>query len=170
MTLASNTYGTTDEVAALTPRFGDATTHLYTTATRPTLAQVEKWCDRVSGFLNVLLSEQGFAIPITQTDVLNVLATFVITEVADLCNYANSAGRFFSDKQTRSGPWQNIQKEAEDFITNHAEGLAKLGASRTTAGMDAMAFRDVDGGGDSIEPMFSRKQFGTHNTNWDPDV
>lgn len=169
MSIATNSYGSTDEVAAMTPRWGDATTHLYTTATRPTLAQVEKLIDRVSGFLNVLLAEQGFAVPLSQSDAKLALDQFVITSVADLCNYVNSAGRFFSDKAIHTGPWSAIQREAEDFISKHAEGLAKLGASRTTAGMDGMAFREFDGSGTAIEPAFSMKQFGTSNTVWDAD-
>lgn len=167
MSIGINSYGAADEVAALTPRFADATTVKFTTTTRPTLAQVERWIDRVSATLNILLAENGFAIPVTQADARSALDQFVVTSVADLTNYANSAGRFFSDKNLNTGPFQAIQKEAADFISRHAEGLAQIGATRTRGGLNGLAFCETDDAGNAIEPMFARKQFGTANTDWD---
>ncbi len=165
MSVGANSYGQASDVAALTPRFASAGS--YSASTRPTLAQVEAWIDQVSAVLNVLLAEQNFKIPATQADVVLLLKQFVVTQVADLANYANSAGRFFSDKNLTTGPWQAIQKEAADFIAKHAEGLQNLGATRSVAGLDALDFRSTDDSGAEIEPMFARKQFGTTNTDWD---
>ncbi len=167
MSVGSKSYGSSADVADLTTRFTNAGS--FDTTTNPTLATVEKWIDKVSATLNVLLAEQGFAVPAKQADVVETLGLFVITQVADLVNYTNSTGRFFSDKNMTQGPWKVIQKEASDFIAEHAEGLAKLGASRTTNGLDGLDFRESDDAGDAIEPMFSRKQFGTRNTDWDTD-
>lgn len=157
MALAANSYGTGSDVAALTPRFTN--NGVYDTTTRPTLAQVEAWVDRVSAALNILLAEQNFHIPVTQADCKLMLALFVSTEVADLCNYANSAGRFFQNQNYVTGPWQAIQKEAADFIAKHAEGFEKLGAARTAAGLNGLDARITDDAGNSIEPFFTRTQF-----------
>ena len=164
MSIATNSYGTVEDVAALTPRF--TKTGMYDGSTRPSLAQVENWINQVSATLNILLAEQSFAIPVTQADCVLALRNFVTTQVADLCNYANSAGRFFQNQQFSTGPWQAIQKEAADFIAAHAEGFEKLGATRTTLGLNGLDANLTDDSGNEIKPMFSRKQFGTKNTDW----
>lgn len=167
MSVGANSYGAAADVAALTVRFTSSGS--YTTGTRPTLAQVEAWIDRVSAMLNIVLAEQGFAIPVTQGDCVDMLELFVTTEVADLCNYANSAGRFFSDQKYTTGPLRAIQKEAADFIVEHAEGFDQLGTTRTRAGLNGLATRETDDNGDVIPPMFSRKQFGNRLTDWSTD-
>jgi hypothetical protein len=167
MAVSAHSYGAAADVAALTRRFTNAGS--YDTTTTPTLTQVEGWIDQISAILNVLLAEQGFAIPITDADIVLMLKNFVTTQVADLCNYANSAGRFFSEKGLKTGPWSAIQKEAAEFIEQHAAGIENLGATRTTSGLDALAFWETDDAGDEIEPMFSRKQFGTTNTDYDTE-
>jgi hypothetical protein len=165
--VGANSYGEAADVAAMTRRF--TVSGSFTTATNPTLAQVETWIDRVSATLNILLAEQGFAIPIVQADCEDALELFVTTEVADLANYANSAGRFWNNQQFTSGPWRAISKEAADFIGAHAEGFEQLGATRSRTGLDGLDYRATDDSGDDIEPMFSRKQFGNLTTDWDSD-
>jgi hypothetical protein len=165
MAVGANSYGAATDVAALTKRFTSA--GAYSTTTTPSLAQVEAWIDQISAILNVLLAEQRFSIPITDADIVLMLKNFVAMQVADLCNYANSAGRFFSEKGLKTGPWAAIQKDAAEFIEQHAVGMEKLGATRTTSGLDALAFCETDDAGDEIEPMFSRKQFGNTTTDWD---
>lgn len=157
MATSERSYGAASDVAALTPRF--TTNGSYDSSSRPTLSQVDAWIDQVSAILNVLLAEANFTIPVTQKDVALLLKHFVATEVADLANYANSAGRFFSDKNMTTGPWQAIQSEAAKFISEHAEGLQNLGAGRSVAGLDGLAFNETDDEGDEIEPIFARKQF-----------
>lgn len=158
MSVSARSYGAVTDVEALTPRFTNI--GAYDTTTRPTLVQVERWMDRVSSTLNILLAEAGFQIPITQADCALTLALFVSTEVADLCNYSNSAGRFFQNQNYVTGPWQAIQKEAAEFIGKHAEGFEKLGATRSASGLNGLDVRTTDDNGADIEPWFSRKQFG----------
>lgn len=165
MAVGANSYGAATDVASLTRRFTIAGS--YTTASNPTLAQVEGWIDQVSSTLNLLLAEQGFAIPLTQADCVLTLKLFVETEVADLANYANSAGRFFTNQQYTVGPWKAISKEASDFIKAHANGFEQLGATRTREGLTGLDARTADDGGTEIEPWFSRKQFGNRVTDWD---
>lgn len=165
MAVGANSYGAVSDIEALTPRFTN--NGAYDTSTRPLLAQVERWIDRVSSALNILLAEAGFQIPVTQADCALTLALFVSTQVADLCNYANSAGRFFQNQNYTTGPWQAIQKEAADFIGEHASGFEKLGATRTTTGLNGLDARTTDDSGADIEPWFARKQFGNHITDWD---
>jgi hypothetical protein len=167
MGVSERAYGEAANVAALTK--GHTSGGTYTATTTPTLAQVEQWINQVSSTLNLLLAEQGFAIPVTQADCIETLTLFVQNEVADLCHYANSAGRFFSDKQYTAGPWKAISKEAADFIGDHANGFEAMGATRTRAGLNGLAARTTDDSGAEIEPMFARKQFGNRTTDWDTE-
>src|SRR4051794_40932041 len=105
MTVAANSYGTADDVVAFAKRFADDSTGVFTTTTRPTLGNVESWIDDVSATLNVLFAELDFTIPISQADCKLVVKHFVVTQVADLCNYANSTGRFFDNDKMTGGPW-----------------------------------------------------------------
>ena len=166
MSTGANSYGTAADVAALTPRF--TATGSYSTSTKPTLAQVEGWIDQVSATLNILLAEERFSVPVTQADCVLSLKSFVCTQVADLANYANSAGRFFQNQQFQTGPWQAIQKEAAEFIGKHAAGFENLGATRTRPGLVGLDANLTDNSGADIVPIFSRKQFRTTNTDWDP--
>lgn len=133
MAISSRSYGSVPEVAALTKKYTDTTTspRTFSTTTTPTLSQVEQYIDRVSGILNVMLAEQGFAIPVSQADAKLALDQFVVAQVADLVNFSNSAGRFFQNQDLRNGPFYAIMKEAELFISKHALGFVNLGAVRT---------------------------------------
>lgn len=166
MSVGANSYGSASDVAALTPRFCNAS-GAYDTTTRPTLAQVEHWIDGVSSTLNLLLAEQGFEIPLSQADCVLTLSQFAAIEVADLCNYANSAGRFFQNETYTTGPFQAIQKEAASFIEEHAAGFAALGEDWSAGGLNGLDACTTDDAGDAIEPMFARKQFGNVTTDWD---
>ncbi len=165
MSVGANSYGAATDVAVLTGKF--TSSGAFTTGTHPTLAQVEGWIDQVSATLNILLAKQGFTIPISQADCVLALKLFVVTAVADLVNYANSAGRFFQDKNMKTGPWQAIQKEAAAFIEKEAAGLEELGATRNhkmSAGLKTTTKTDS---GETIEPAFDRRQFSNMNTDWD---
>jgi hypothetical protein len=137
------------EVAALSPLYatGNGT---FDTETLPTLAQVEKFIDQVSGAVNVLLAEAGFTIPVSQADAKLALDGFVAQEAAGLVAYANGAGPFIPSGmyQRAESPNRIILKDAEAFIEAHAQGFELLGAARTrtlTNGLDAA----------SVDPPFS---------------
>jgi len=171
MAIGANSYGTTAGVAALTSRYADATTKLYTTATRPTLAQVESWIDQTSATLNVGLAKEGFAIPVTNTDAKAALAAIVEAAVVDLCHAANSAGRFFTQQALDRGisPLVTIRREMMDWVSTQADGLELLGAERTRPATAGILYRDSDESGDEIFPIFQRKGFHNQFTDWDSD-
>ena len=168
MAIGANSYGSVAEVEALVKRYTASGT--FTTGTHPTLAQVEGFIDNVSGVLNVLLAEQGFSIPISQADAKLALDLFVVEEAAALCEAANSSGRFFTDEARAAGTFKMIQKDAEEFISSHAEGLEQLGADRTrhlTYGLDYWSESDA---GDDMEPVFQREGWMRQTIiDWDTD-
>lgn len=169
MTIRTNSYGSVAEVAALVPRYTN--NGAFDASTRPTLTQAEKFIDRVSGLVNVLLAEAGFAIPVSQTDAKLVLDEFVTAQVVQLAHSVNGAGAFApGSEEIRQGtPFQIITKEAASFINDHADGLAALGATRARSLTDGLACRTTDDAGEDIHPMFHRKQFGNVIEDWDED-
>lgn len=168
MTVGANSYGTAADVSALTELY--CISGSYTTATVPTLAQVESWIDQISAIVNAALAGQGFVVPVTQADAILAIKSYVIGAASDLAHAANMAGRFFTDTALQRGitPMSAIRKEILEWVETFADGLAALGASRSsTTGAGEISFRDADEGGDEIFPIFQRDAFGNTFENWD---
>jgi len=166
MGIGANSYGSVAEVEALVKRF--TASGSFTTGTHPTLAQVEGFIDKVSGLVNVVLTELGFTVPISQADAKLALDLFVVEEAAALCEAANSSGRFFSEKARETGAFKSIQEDTEAFIMAHALGFERLGATRGRSATYGLDYWDTDDAGDDIEPIFSREMFGNTIIDWDP--
>lgn len=169
MAILANSYGSDAEVAALVPRY--TTGGAFTSSTRPTLTQVEKFLDRVSSVLNVLLAEEGFVIPVTQADCKLALDDFAVAQASELAHAANGAGPYApGNEEMRHGrsAFQIILREAAEFINKHADGFELLGATRTRSLTSGLACRTQDDAGNDLHPMFSREQFGNEILDWDP--
>jgi hypothetical protein len=164
MAVGANSYGSVAEVQALTPRYG-----VYSTTTRPTLAQVENFIDKISATLNVILAGAGFAIPIVQADAKAACAQIIVEAATDLCHAANSAGRFYTERALERGvaPMKVIRQEMAQWVEDQADGLELLGATRTRASTAGILFRDTDESGNSTAPIFQRSGFGNTFTDWD---
>lgn len=160
MALGANSYGSVAGVAALAGIW--TTDGSFDATTRPTSTIVESWIDNVSGIVNALLAEAGFGIPISQTDSVLMLDAFVEETVADLCHYANGAGRFYSDRAIERGysTMQIITRDFAFWLESHAVGLENLGATRTTSKVGAIGYRDSDEDGNDVDPLFTRRGFG----------
>lgn len=171
MALATNSYGDTGEIAALVPKFAN-TSGIFDTTTRPTLLQVESETDQVSAAVNMVLSEEGFSIPVTDTDAKLMLDGFVNKMVAEIVLGINGYGRFgpTGDKREGSrGKYLMIMEDVEAFVGKHAVGMERLGATRTYSLLDSVAYRDTDQSGDETHPIFQREAFGEVYTNYDED-
>jgi len=165
----ANSYGTVAEVAALTPGYTESGD--YDTTTRPTEAQVERFIDRISAVLNVILAGLGFSIPISQEDAAMMLAEFVTDHAAYLCHGVNRAGPYAPGSEQLRGrsPFEIIRKEAEAFLENHAAGIEALGATRSSHMSDGLACRTETDSGTTLEPPFQRLMMGGAITDWDED-
>ena len=166
MAIGANSYGTVAEVAAMTARYLIGGT--YTTATRPTLAQVEKFIDNASATLNVMLAKAGFTIPITDADAAAACGEIVVECVVDMCHAANSTGRFFTDRALERGmnPIKAIREDIAEWVESQAPGLEALGAARSTSQLDGIAFRGTDDAGDEVFPIFQRDGFSNRFDDW----
>ena len=166
MTIASNSYGTVAEVAALTKKF--TANGAFTTTTNPTLAEVEKHLDTASAWINTALAKNGFVTPVTKADVKLVLAGYSVRVACDLVNYANSYGRFFTERALDHGidPMRVLPGEISREIEDAAPGFEALGATRTSATLDQIGFRDGDDAGNEVTPLFQRSAFGNVVKDW----
>lgn len=168
MSLLANSYGDVDEIAALVPRYASAQGK-FSEATNPTLANVESLADQVSALLNAALSQNGFAIPISQADARLMLDLFVNQEVAALIEGIRGSGRF-GPRTGRGRPVNRfalIMDDVEDFIRRNSVGLERQGATRTYTQAESIGYRDGDEAGDAVTPVFERKAFGDDREEWD---
>lgn len=173
MTLLPNSYGSVDKVAALTGmwtrggEFFDATVSVA--ATQPPLTDVETWIDQLSAILNIALAEEGFVIPVTQDDAVLAIEAMLMPLVADLVQYANQAGRFYTERalQSSTTPLQKITNEIAAWVNMSVGGLEALGASKNASPSGEFGFRDVDERGNETFPIFQRDSFGNKFDNAD---
>ena len=133
MGIGANSYGSVAEVEALVPYYATATGNTFSTSTRPTLAQVEKFIDRVSGILNIILTNEGFSIPVSQATAKLALDDFVVTWTVAYTHSANRAGPFSPEKREVRGElsFRAIMDEAKSFVKEFSRGLEWLGVTRT---------------------------------------
>jgi len=131
-------YGTASGVAALarvwTNNGAFFDDDVYTTATIPSLEQVENWLTAVSDEMDAALANEGFQVPVTVAKAISALSLQIESVVADLCHAANSSGRFFTEKAIERGvsPMKSIRKELLDWVTEHVVGLEAMGVPRNT--------------------------------------
>jgi hypothetical protein len=165
--VATNSYGTPSEVAALVPRYANGVGTFLTTD-RPALGQVIVLINQVSSLINGILSQQGFVIPVTQADVKLSLDMFVEEEVAAIAEGINGSGRFGpTTKQPGKSRFTLIMDDIDSFVLSHADGWEAMGATRSRSAIGEIGYRDVDQGGDAIVPIFERKAFENAFEEWD---
>lgn len=169
MALADNSYGTVGGVSGLVPRFTNPQGN-FDGNTRPSFAQIEGHIDEVSAILNAMLSDEGFAIPAVQSDMVLALNKFVHEEVAGLCEGVNGYGRFGPQKRgEQSSRFRLISEDVQNFIDIFASGWERMGAERVYGEADGVGSRGTDEQGDEVFPMFQRKGFhdADYRKNWD---
>jgi len=163
--IGANSYGSAAEVAAMVPQYTSSGS--FSTATRPTLVQVEKFIDRVFALVNTVLAQLGFAVPVSQADAKLALDHFVVEEVAELCEAVNRAGRFAQGALQSRSRFDIVFDDCLNYLRKYAEGLEALGATRTRDMTYGLSYWDTDDAGDEIEPIFDRKWMRQETTDWD---
>lgn len=157
MAISANTYAEHDRVET---RISDVLVGgLFTTGTRPTLAQAEQILDDVAAQMNAILESSGYTAPVTSADQIAL----------DYCESANAAGACVQIFQ--SFPSEAWDPDTPDPQRNRISGLAsefdkwvkmveakKLNATRNhsrTHNFIVGAARDRETG-DLNNPLFDR--------------
>ena len=161
MAIGANSYGSVSGVAAFCTVY--TASGSFTTATIPTLANVESMIDQTSALLNTSLAAQGFSVPIAQADAKLACDSIVNQLVSDLAHAANSAGRFFSERSLTGGLsiWAQVRKEIDEWVSMSTTGLSALGASRRVSSALSVGYRATDDNGNTVSPLFDRDQYGS---------
>jgi hypothetical protein len=132
-------YGTPEGVAALSAQWTNQGEWLdvdiydiYSSATVPSLTQINTWLDQVSATVDIRLADEGFQTPITDTEIVKDIAGLVEGLVKDLADYAHGSGRFYSKQSLESGlsPYMTIDKEISEWVARRSIGLVKLGVNK----------------------------------------
>lgn len=126
-------YGTHQQVATMASTWADD--GAWGEYTNPTLLEVEDWLDQVSAEFNIALGSHFFVYPInsiTSPNAYKTVSRYVVNLVADLVNWKNSSGRFFTEKAVERGitPMAAIQKDINTWIGLNAEGLIADGVQQ----------------------------------------
>jgi len=163
--IRDQSYGSIEEIEALVPYYATDSGKFGTT-TRPTLAAVEKFVDRVSAVLNVLLAKAGFSIPVEQADARLAIDEFVVTWAQMYCHSANRAGPFSPERREvrQELSFRQLMEEAMAFVEGNALGLERLGATRThkrgeglyAGGISISNKDDFEQNTDRVIPAFTR--------------
>ena len=160
-------YGTATEVSQLRSRYTSSGS--FTASTIPSSTAVTNFLARGSALIDVMLAREGFTVPVTATNVLLALDDLAVGYAVDLCDVANSAGRFYDESTTPGNPLVIMQQELSDWFEKNAPGLERMGATRTKSVMSGLAFRTVDNSGDDSNiSIFPIESYGNKRKNWDP--
>lgn len=161
MPISANSYGSSDGVAALVKHIAAS----FTTTTAPTLAQVEAFLDQRSAILNGWLKREGYGIPVTQADAVNVLSHFAnYGAAADAEMTQRPSGYSVDDQNRRENKFEAEFWRAEKYIASGA--LAALGVPTTGAPGPLMGLSvgGVTKSGQRLRPIFKRTSLGNDPT------
>lgn len=140
-------YGSAAGVAALAKTWTDNGEFLdpdiYGDGGTPTtLSEVGEWLDQVSTFADISFGQEGFTVPIIQTDVIKALDLKVNALVADLVHLAHGKGRLFSDRIQNSGQdaMSIIERELLRWVKDRVSSFEAYGIPRVINLDDTQAY------------------------------
>ena len=172
MAIMASAYGSTADVAVLTPRYA-GTAGDFTTTTNPTKITVENLINQVSSIINGYMAAQGFVMPVTATALIVVesLKFFVTQEVALVVEGINGSGRFGPTNNNPGfvSPFGEIFRDVMKFVDGNSVGFERLGAIRLFSASSGVGYRDTDASGDVTFPLFQRDNYGPQGFNSDSD-
>ncbi len=166
MAIRSDSYSSVDEVKGYTRHLLDGQS-TFTTTTRPTLTEVEKFIDRSSALLNVALSAAGFTPAAIYANAVAKLACddWVTMRAVKYVELTQRGTGYNADEGSRTAAFKN---DTAEFIEMMSDGFANLGiaqsAGNTSAGLSFTAMtvesqRDDPSDTSLAQPLITRKGF-----------
>lgn len=154
MTIRADSFSSVDEVVGFTRHLldGNAT---FTTTTRPTLAEVEKFIDRASALLNLALSTNGFSPSAVYNNAVAKLACddWVTQQAVKYVMYTQRSTGMFSDRDEAF-----VMSDPNAFINGFANGLVNLGVAQADPKADGLYFTGLLVHDDRSDPDDSTKE------------
>ena len=155
-----SSYTTSANVGSIVPRYATSSGDFDSTST-PTDTVVDRLITEVSAVVDMVLSQNGFAVPVTDTDALNMLQMFVTDEVAAIVEGINGSGRFgpTTKQPHRQGRFRKVLSDVQDFVDQNSIGLERVIGSRSQPEMFGIYARTTNLDGDEATPLFTRGEF-----------
>lgn len=158
MAIRADSFSSVDEVVAFTRHLLDGSAN-FTTTTRPTLANVEKFIDRASACVNIALYRDGF----TPSAVYgNAVAKLVcddwVTMVAVRYVELTQRGTGYNANEGSRTAAFDLQKEAGEFVCDNALGFQRAGISRAIQLSAGLEFTALDAQDDRADPDDTGKE------------
>jgi hypothetical protein len=158
-------YGTAAGVAAYTKHL--TANGVYTTGTKPPLADIETWLDERSAQINTWLAQAGYTTPV---NVLYVAAHTVLSRYANIGAAGDaelsqrSGGYSADDLNARENKFLTEFMEVRDFILSGA--LAGMGVPQYSASsaIQGLYIGGRTSTGQALKPIFTRTSFGNNPT------
>ena len=166
MALRDDAYGSTNEVAALSPIAAEGDD--FTSLTIPTKEQVETFLNRASGVLNMSLRRYGFdpaAVRANSTAKLACSEWVVSKAVAMVEKAQPGAGMPPPDRN--GDPIANLYKSASEFVADFVLGLKNEGIAVTDPASTGLTFTGLSTHSERSDPrnpgreqpLFRRRAF-----------
>lgn len=158
MAIRADSYSSVDEVTAFTRHLLDGAA-AYSTTTRPTLAEVEKFIDRASACVNIALYREGFAPSALYANaVAKLVADEWVTYAAAKNIELTQRGTGYNANEGSRTAAFDMQKEAYDFVSEYALGFQRAGVTRTIQLSAGLEFTGLDARDDRTDPDDTSKE------------
>ena len=154
MTLRGDTYGSTAEVQAFTTHLLDGQT-AFNSTTRPTVVQVEKFLDRVSGVLNSAIAGAGFTPAAIYANSTAKLACddWCVARAAEYVELTQRGTGYSDQEGSRTAAFRNLYGDAASFVKMVKPGWTNaLNISQARPLSSGLAFTGLTAEADRLDP------------------
>ena len=172
MSIRSDSYSSTSEIKPFVRHLLSSNSTAYTTfnsTTRPTLAEVEKFIDRVSGVLNGAMWRAGFSPTNIQANSTAKLICddFVTMQSVAQIELTQRGEGFGSEENNRFGAFRGLYRDVKKFVEDNALGFKFMGVTDSKPASQGLVFTGLDVQADRTDPddssleqpAFKRRQF-----------
>jgi len=144
MTIRADSFSSTAEVKAYTRHLLDGQT-AFNSTTRPTATELEKFLDRVSGVLNVAISQAGFTpSSVYGNSTAKLACDDWVTQKATKYVELTQRGTGYSAEEGSRTAAFDAGKDANEFVSMNSLGFVRLGISQGYKMSDGLAFTGMD--------------------------
>lgn len=143
MAIRADSYSSVSEVRAYTKHLLDGA-NSFTEATRPTVAEIEKFIDRASAALNVALNGVGLTTPVTNSTAKLLCDDWVTDRAVAFAELTHRGAGFNEGENSRQRVFLDLAGSAMQFVNDNRLGFVRLGVGVGAAMSQGLAFTGID--------------------------
>lgn len=146
----------------------------FNSTTRPTQTEVQKFMDRASAKLNLVLAGEGFTVPFTSTSATStavlVCDDWVIKQTVAMVELTQPGNIYDDEVGGRVSSFVDLSGEAKKFVEENKLGLIRLGAPQSHRDWEGAIYTGMDKASQRSDPSnTSREQPKFNRAQWDVD-